>query len=32
MDLDEFCVMIVRSEIGQGLRKEMVNMYCTFFC
>ena len=31
MDLDEFCVMIVRSEIGQGLRKEMVNMYCTLF-
>lgn len=33
MDLDEFCVMIVRSEIGQGLRKEMVNMYAVrFFC
>ena len=31
MDLDEFCVMIVRSEIGQGLRKEMVNVYCTLF-
>lgn len=31
MDLDEFCVMIVRSEIGLGLRKEMVNVYCTLF-